>query len=278
MAIIEPHSGYQTLPHHNNHVEKFFEEKNFHLYQEDCFDRLPKLYNQIGSSVDLIFADPPYFLSNGGFSCHAGKRVAVHKGDWDKNPGLHEMHEFNKAWLELCQKLLQPNGAIVISGTHHVIFSIGFALQELGFKILNIITWQKPNPAPNLSCRYLTHSTEQVIWASKNIKSKHKYNYALMRQMNDNKQMKDVWTFTAPKNGEKAVGKHPTQKPLSLLERIILMTTDEKDLILDPFNGSGTTGIAAFNNNRKYIGIEKEREYFELTIARFKHLESTLNL
>lgn len=270
MAIIEPRivTNWRGPQHHD---KKFFEKRNFQLYQDDCFERLKKIYDESGASIDLVFADPPYFLSNGGFSCHAGKRVTVHKGDWDKSPGLDEMHQFNKKWLLACQKLLHHNGSIVISGTHHVIFSIGFALQELGFKILNIITWEKPNPAPNLSCRYLTHSTEQVIWASKNLKAKHKYNYTLMRQINDGKQMKDVWRFTSPKNDEKTFGKHPTQKPISLLERIVLMTTDEGDTVLDPFNGSGTTGLAAIKHNRKYIGIEKEKEYFELTISRVQH-------
>jgi site-specific DNA-methyltransferase (adenine-specific) len=151
---------------------------------------------------DMIFADPPYFLSNGGITCHAGRMVKVDKGDWDKSRGPDLNHEFNLSWLERCQRVLKPNGTIWVSGTHHVIFSIGFAMQQLGFKILNDIAWEKPNPPPNLSCRYFTHSTETIIWASKSAKSKHAFNYKLMRHVNGGKQMKTVWRFAAPSSAE----------------------------------------------------------------------------
>lgn len=243
-------------------------EESNKLYLGDNIDILQELYDKNGEFVDMIFADPPYFLSNDGFTCQNGKMVKVNKGDWDKSKGAEENHKYNLAWLSACQKVLKRDGTIWISGTQHVIFDIGFALQQLGFKILNMITWEKPNPAPNLSCRYFTHSTELLIWAGKSEKSKHTFNYDAMRKENGGKQMKSVWTFTAPKNSEKTFGKHPTQKPIDLLNRIIKASTNEGDMVLDPFLGSGTTAVSCILNNRKYIGIEKEKEYFELAKKR----------
>jgi len=240
------------------------------LFLGDNIDILQKLYKQNGEFIDMIFADPPYFLSNDGFTCQNGKMVKVNKGDWDKSKGAEENHKYNLAWLSACKKVLKKDGTIWISGTQHVIFDIGFALQQLGFKILNMITWEKPNPAPNLSCRYFTHSTELLIWASKSEKSKHTFNYDLMREENGGKQMKSVWTFTAPKNSEKTFGKHPTQKPIDLLNRIIKASTNKGDVVLDPFLGSGTTAVSCVLNNRKYIGIEKEKEYFEFAKKRIE--------
>ncbi|MBI3793353.1 MAG: site-specific DNA-methyltransferase [Nitrospinae bacterium] len=222
------------------------------------------------NSVDMIFADPPYFLSNGGISCHAGKMVSVNKGKWDKSKGVEENHKFNLEWLKACQRVLKPNGTIWVSGTQHVIFSVGYAMQELGFKILNDITWEKPNPPPNLSCRYFTHSTETVLWAGKNAKSKHLFNYALMREFNGGKQMKTVWKFTSPSSNEKTFGKHPTQKPVELLQRIIQASTKMGDLVLDPFCGSSTTGVASILLDRKYVGIDFEEDYLDLSVKRLK--------
>ncbi|NMC67298.1 MAG: site-specific DNA-methyltransferase [Spirochaetales bacterium] len=218
---------------------------------------------------DMIFADPPYFLSNGGITCHAGKMTKVDKGIWDKSNGVNENHNFNLKWLSSCQKLLKRNGTIWISGTHHVIYSIGYAIQQLGFKILNDITWEKPNPPPNLSCRYFTHSTETIIWAAKNNKSKHYFNYEIMKKLNYGKQMKTVWTIAPPSEEEKTFGKHPTQKPLMLLERIILASTKENEIIFDPFSGSSTTGLAAIKLNRSFVGCELEDEFINLSIKRF---------
>ena len=195
--------------------------------------------------------------------------VKVDKGDWDKSRGAEVNHQFNYEWLKRCQKILKPNGSLMVSGTFHVIYSIGYAMQQLNMKILNNITWQKPNPPPNLACRYFTHSTETIIWAAKNTKSKHKFNYELMKEINDDKQMKDVWVMTAPGKAEKNYGKHPTQKPLSLLDRLILAATDEGDLVLDAFNGSGTTGVSCIRTNREYIGIELEKEFIQLSEKRF---------
>ena len=222
------------------------------------------------SSIDMIFVDPPYFLSNGGVTCHAGRMVSVNKGEWDISQGVEANHKFNLSWLCQCQRVLTANGTIWITGTAHVIFSVGFAMQQLGFKILNDIIWFKPNASPNLSCRYFTHSTETVIWAAKNEKSKHVFNYELMKQMSNGKQMRNLWEISPPQPKEKILGKHPTQKPLKLLERILIASTNENDIVLDPFNGSGTTAIASLRLNRKYVGIEICDEYLGLTVSRLE--------
>lgn len=241
------------------------------LYQANCLEFMDKLIKKFpNGKFDMIFADPPYFLSNGGITCQAGKMVSVHKGDWDKSQGAEVNHTFNLEWLKRCQALLNPNGTIWVSGTQHIIFSIGYAMQQLGMKILNDIIWEKPNPPPNLSCRYFTHSTETILWAAKNEKSKHLFNYVDMRKENGNKQMKNVWRFTAPGKDEKIFGKHPTQKPIKLIERCILASTNPNDFILDPFNGSATTGVCSVKHGRKYVGIELENEYIDLSIKRLK--------
>ena len=224
------------------------------------------------NSVDMIFADPPYFLSNGGISCHAGKMVSVNKGKWDKSRGVEENHKFIIEWLKACQRVLKPNGTIWVSGTTHIIYSVGFAMQQLGYKILNDIIWYKRNAPPNLSCRYFTHSTETVLWSAKNEKSKHHFDYPLMKKMNKDKQMRNLWEISAPQSEEKNFGKHPTQKPVALLTRIILASTKEDDLVLDPFCGSSTTGVAAVLLNRKYVGIDLEEEYLQLSKKRIEDI------
>jgi len=241
------------------------------LYQANCIEFMDMLGNRYpGGKFDMIFADPPYFLSNGGITCYAGRMVKVDKGQWDKSNGPQLNHEFTLAWLSRCQRLLKPNGTIWVSGTHHVIYSVGYAMQQLGMKILNDISWEKPNPPPNLSCRYFTHSTETIVWAAKGERSKHCFNYKRMRELNDGKQMKTVWRMSTPNGGEKEFGKHPTQKPVALLERIILASTREDDLIFDPFSGSSTTGVAAIQTHRKFVGSELESEFISLSIARLK--------
>jgi len=232
---------------------------------------------------DCIFADPPYFLSNGGITCQNGRMVAVHKGEWDESRGPEINHQFNLEWLRRCQQALKPDGTIWISGTHHVIFSIGYALQQLGFKLLNDITWEKPNPPPNLSCRYFTHSTERLLWAAKDEASKHTFNYLEMRKVTG-RQMKtvwrrkefpedgagEIWTVVAPGKTEKRSGRHPTQKPLALLERCLLASTNEGDHVFDPFLGSGTTALAAARLKRKFTGIELDEAHATLAVERVK--------
>ena len=221
---------------------------------------------------DCIFADPPYFLSNGGITCHAGKMVKVDKGDWDKSKGAELNHEFNTEWLRRCQRVLKPNGTLWVTGTQHVIFSVGFAMQQLGMKILNDITWEKPNPPPNLSCRYFTHATETVLWAAKTEASKHQFNYKLMREHAGGKQMKSVWRFIqSPRKEEKIFGKHPTQKPVALVERCVLASTQPGDFVLDPFCGGGTTAVACLKTQRHSLGIELEAKHVEMSARRLEH-------
>ena len=244
-----------------------FKDSKHHIriYQGDCLEILAAIPEGV---VDLIFADPPYFLSNNGITCHAGKMVSVNKGEWDRSRGADANHEFNVAWLAACQRVLKPNGTIWVSGTSHVIHSVGFAMQQLDFKLLNDISWVKPNPPPNLSCRYFTHATETIIWAAKNKKSRHVFNYKLMKEINRGKQMKSVWEIYPPAREEKRFGKHPAQKPVALLERIIRAASNEGDLVLDPFLGSGTTAVAAMRGFRSVIGVEMELGFVSTTLAR----------
>ena len=249
----------------------YYKNSNFEIYNQNTFDVLDNFIKE-KKKFNCIFADPPYFLSNDGITCVNGKMVKVNKGDWDKSKGIEQNFQFNYDWLRRCKELLTDNGTIWVSGTFHIIYAVGFAAQKLEMKFLNNIVWEKPNPPPNLSCRYFTHSTEQVIWSSKNKKSKHLFNYPLMKEINNGKQMKDVWRMTSPSKNEKRFGKHPTQKPEQLLERIILSSSNEGDLILDPFQGSGTTGVVSKKLNRKYIGMELEKEYLDISIQRLKDI------
>ena len=222
----------------------------------------------------MIFADPPYFLSNGGISLQSGKIVCVDKGEWDKGKSQEDMMAFNMEWLRLCRDKLKDNGTIWISGTYHNIFSVANSLTGLGYKILNVITWQKTNPPANISCRFFTYSTEFIIWARKMQKVPHKFNYDLMKDLNNGKQMTDVWQMPAIGRWEKTCGKHPTQKPLRLLVRIILASTNQGDWILDPFSGSSTTGIAANLCGRRFAGLEQEEEFCKLSKARREEIET----
>ena len=249
----------------------YFREDSFKLINDDTFNALKNFEEK---TFDMIFADPPYFLSNDGITCSGGKMISVNKGKWDKALSIKEKHEFNKHWIKECYRVLKDNGTIWISGTLHNIYSIGMALEQEGFKIINNITWQKTNPPPNLACKTFTHSTETILWAKKDLKkNKYTFNYDLMKELNDNKQMKDVWTTSLTKPSEKKQGKHPTQKPLEILNRIILASTKENDLILDPFCGSSTTGISAVKLNRRYIGIDNEKEYLDLSVRRYQEIK-----
>ncbi len=253
--------------------------RDYRLVEGDCvaiLDAMP------AESIDLIFADPPYLLSTGGTTCASGKRVAVDKGRWDASAGLKQDHEWNLKWLRACQRALKPSGTIWVSGTQHVIFSIGWAMQELGYHLLNTITWFKPNASPNLACRFFTHSTEIVLWAapSRMRPLAHTFHYRDMKAENGGKQMRDlwqlpepdgdqvVWSLPTPPKNEKRAGRHPTQKPRALLDRIVRAGSSPGELVLDPFNGSGTTGLVALAQGRRYVGIDVSREYLDLTQRR----------
>ena len=250
-------------------ISPFFksDDKDFYLLHGDTMDLLP----QFDHKFDMIFADPPYFLSNNGLSIQNGQIVSVNKGKWDKSEGFEFINDFNRKWLSLVRDKMKDDATIWISGTMHNIFSVGQILNELGFKILNVVTWEKTNPPPNFSCRYFTYSTEQIIWARKSEKVPHYFNYELMKQLNGDKQMKDVWKLPAIAPWEKSCGKHPTQKPLSVLTRLILASTKPNAWILDPFAGSSTTGIAANLANRRFLGLDQEEEF--LTISKNRKIE-----
>ena len=274
----------------------YFEQPRFKLYLGDC---LEVLKNVRENSVDMIFADPPYFLSSGSFTCQNGRMVSVKKGDWDLSNGHDKNFGFHKEWIRACRRVLKPEGTIWISGTYHSIYQCGYALQQLGFHMLNDIAWFKPNASPNLSCRFFTASHETLIWARKEKKAKHTFNYEEMVNWSDNykkqftmkyrgktkkieletfhqkgKQMRSVWAINTPKREEKIHGKHPTQKPEALLERVILSSTKKKNIILDPFTGSSTTGIVAYKYGRDFIGIDTEKEYLEKSVKRFQDLKN----
>lgn len=243
--------------------------KDFTLIQGDCVDILSKF--KFG--FDMVFADPPYFLSGGGISYQSGKIVCVDKGEWDKPTTPEDMDAFNLRWLSACRDHMKDNATIWISGTYHNIFSVQQQLIKLGFKILNVITWAKKNPPPNISCRYFTYSTEFIIWARKYPKVPHIFNYDLMKKLNGDKQMTDVWLLPAIGRWEKSCEKHPTQKPLGLLARLIQASTEPGAWILDPFSGSATTGIAANLIGRRYLGLEMEEEFLEMGKARRNEIE-----
>lgn len=244
-------------------------DKAFTLLHGDCIE----LLKQFEFKFDMIFADPPYFLSNGGISLQSGKVVCVDKGEWDKGGTPESINLFNHEWLAACRDKLKENGTIWVSGTYHNIFSVANQLTELGYKILNVITWAKTNPPPNISCRYFTFSAEYIIWARKSKKVPHYYNYDLMKRINEGKQMSDVWRLPAIAPWEKTCGKHPCQKPLAVLVRIILASTQRGNWILDPFTGSSSTGIAANLLRRRFLGIDQEEKYLSISTQRKKEIE-----
>lgn len=253
-------------------IKPYYKSSNrdFTLLHGDCF----QLLKEFDFKFSCIFADPPYFLSNDGISVQSGKIVSVNKGDWDKGKSHQEMMNFNMEWLSLCREKLRDNGTIWISGTYHNIFSVANCLTELGYKILNVVTWAKTNPPPNISCRYFTYSTEFVIWARKSDKKAHYFNYDLMKQINGGKQMTDVWNLPAIAVWEKSCGKHPTQKPLALLSRIILASTQQGEWVLDPFCGSSTTGIASNLLGRRFLGIDQEHDFVMMSKNRREELNN----
>jgi site-specific DNA-methyltransferase (adenine-specific) len=260
-------------------LEPYYQEPRFKLYLADCLELLASLDE---NSVDMVFADPPYFLSSGSFTCQSGRMVSVKKGDWDLSNGTKQNFDFHVKWIEACRRVLKPNGTIWISGTYHSIYQCGFALEINDFHFLNDIAWFKPNASPNLSCRFFTASHETLIWARKD--KKHTFNYKLMKNgswpedqlKNPDTQMRSVWSINTPPPAEKKFGKHPTQKPSSLLKRVVLASTNQGDLILDPFTGSSTTGLVSYFYKRNFIGIDTEKDYLDLSIKRFESLNKKM--
>lgn len=255
--------------------EAYFADDGFSLFHADSLEFMETLPDE---SVDLVFADPPYRLSNDGFTCHAGRRVSVNKGAWDASRGPEEDFAGHLAWITACRRILTPAGSLWISGTYHSIYACGYALQIAGYHLLNDICWYKPNAPPNLSGRYFTASHETLLWAAKSPDSRHTFNYELMKNgawdgdalKRPHRQMRSVWSIPAPKPGEKRFGRHPTQKPLGLLVRIILASSREGDLVLDPFTGSSTTGLACCRTGRRFIGVDSERKYLDLSVKRYR--------
>ena len=274
----------------------FYKNNSTRLYNADCIDLLKQIPD---NTFDMVFADPPYFLSNGTFTCQNGKMVSVKKGNWDIGKTAEENFKFHYEWLKECKRVLKHNGTLWVSGTYHSIYQCGYALQLLNYHILNDIAWLKPNASPNLSCRFFTASHETLIWARKDKKAKHTFNYEAMKNWEDNykkeikcthcgkvdryeilhekgNQMRSVWAINTPKKEEKIFGKHPTQKSLDLLKRIIIASTNENDLVLDPFAGSCTTGVACKMYNRRFVGIDIEKEYLEVGKKRIESVKSLL--
>lgn len=242
----------------------------YKLIHGDCLQVMQSLP---GGTVDMVFADPPYHLSNGGFTCRSGQWVSVNKGEWDRSQGLSADHAFHTAWLAECQRLLKPDGTLWVTGTYHAIYSIGYALQTLGYRVLNEICWYKPNASPNLSRRYFTASHETLIWAARDDAAHHWFDYTAMVVENRGQQMPSVWNMPSTPACEKTCGRHPTQKPLSLLRRVIAASTQSGQLVLDPFCGSGTTGVAALQLGRRFVGIDISGEYLQIALRRIRGIE-----
>ncbi len=263
-------------------ISPYYEDEHFRLYLGDSREVLKFLPH---NSIDMVFADPPYGLSNDGFTCRSGQRGSVNKGSWDRSSGLEEDFHFHQSWIKAVRRVLKDAGTIWVSGSYHSIYICGFALQLAGFKILNDVAWFKPNGPPNLSCRYFTASHETLIWAIKSPNAKHTFHYELMKNgdwdktdilKRPHKQMRSVWSIAKPPSSEKKWGKHPTQKPELLLKRIILASTNKGDLILDPFAGSSTTGLVASMFGREYIGIDTNEQYLDLSIRRYEGFKRNL--
>lgn len=258
---------------HHAGIEKHVSER-FEIYNQDALVMMRMILDKFPNGCfDMIFADPPYFLSNDGFTCHAGQMTSVNKGCWDKSQGLDEDANFYEEWLRLCYSLLKPNGTIWVCGTQHSIYMAGYLMQRIGYHLLNDIIWEKPNPPPNLSCRFFTHSTETLLWAKKSKKARHVFHYTEMKSQNSGRQMKSVWKIAPPSKAEKTFGRHPAQKPLALLDRCIRAASSPGDWIFDPFMGSGTTGVAALRNGRNFCGCEMEETFFKMAKLRLMHYD-----
>ena len=249
------------------------------IIKGDCIETMRALPDE---SVDLIFADPPYNLQLGGdLTRPDNSRVDGVDDAWDKFDSFHAYDEFTRGWLAEAHRLLKPNGAIWVIGSYHNIFRVGTAIQDTGFWILNDVIWRKSNPMPNFRGTRLTNAHETLIWAAKSQKSKYHFNYRALKTANDDLQMRSDWEFPICTGGERIKGAdgakaHPTQKPESLLYRVLIASTKPGDTVLDPFFGSGTTGAAAKYLGRHFVGIERDDDYIAAAkkrIAKVKPLE-----
>ena len=247
-----------------------FGEPGAVVYLADCVELMRLMP---AGSVDAVFADPPYRLSNGGVTVKSGRVGSVDKGAWDRSLGSFERnHEFNVRWLEEVRRVLKAGGTIWVSGTHHAIFSIGFALQSLEFKVINSVVWEKPDPPPNALHTAFTHAHETLVWAVRR-GARHTFNYDAINSRDPAAQVGSVWCMPPPSRREKRLGRHPTQKPLRLVRRALLACTGEGDLVFDPFTGSGTTAVAAKELNRSFVGAELEGEFCGLAARRIRATE-----
>ena len=244
--------------------------EDFTLYNGDSME----LIGFINKKVDMIFADPPYFLSKNISTCINGTWKSFEKGEWDRVTSQENINAFNKKWLSACRNVLKEDGTIFVTGTYHNIFSVEKCLDELGFKIINIIVWQKPDPPVTLSDKRFNFCAEYLIWATRRSCKDYTFNMDTLMKINGDVQMQDVWKLSAASAWEKQNGKHPTQKPLRLLYRAILASTNIGDRILDPFAGSSTTGIAANLMGRQYVGIDESKDFLNLSIKRKEQINN----
>ncbi|MBW6486937.1 MAG: site-specific DNA-methyltransferase [Syntrophobacterales bacterium] len=265
----------------DNSISPFYYDivSKIKLYNLDTFSFFSNIPD---NCVDLIFADPPYFLSSGGITCSNGKKQNVNKGEWDKARSINEVHAFNKKWLLESKRILKENGTIWVCGTFHNIFSVGFALQELDFKILNNIVWEKKDPPPNLTRKYFTHTSEHLIWASKTKSSRHIFNYDMLKTMATEEPMRsvwrDIWNLPSVSRSEKIYGKHPTQKPEEVIRRAVVASSNIGDLVFDPFCGSGTTGVVCKKLKRRFVGIDNNIEYLNIAKNRLLAINNKTNV
>lgn len=247
------------------------------ILQGDCVELLKTLPEK---SVDLIFADPPYFMQTQGELLRAsGEKFSGVEDEWDKFDSLQEYDKFCKAWLTECKRILKDNGSIWVIGSFQNIFRLGYIMQDLGFWIINDVIWAKPNPVPNFKGTRFCNAHETLLWCVKSKNAKYTFNYKTMKHLNNNKQEKSVWNIGICIGSERLKGKdgkkaHSTQKPEALLEKIILSSSKEGDLVLDPFFGTGTTGAVAKKFNRHFLGIEQNELYAKIASSRIKQVQS----
>lgn len=269
------------MPAHKNKKEKVqkpFAERLDKIIKGDCVKVMREMPD---ACVDLVFADPPYNLQLGGdLTRPDNSRVDGVDDDWDKFESFKSYDAFTRDWLREARRILKPDGAIWVIGSYHNIFRVGAILQDTGYWILNDVVWRKTNPMPNFRGTRLTNAHETLIWAAKSQKSKYTFNYRALKTANDDLQMRSDWEFPICTGGERiksaeGAKAHPTQKPESLLYRVLIGSTKPGDIVLDPFFGAGTTGAAAKYLGRRFIGIERDKNYIAAArkrIARVKPL------